>query len=156
MQNAEYKIAETFWSALTAWICVYILYIKNAFWKVPIIYPITLNGFYIDNFYNYFCEKIYTGFANLCNVIDTKVFANYNMPIYIAKTGVKISSFIETHIMNKAISTTTNTFKMISSNDIKAQDGSIQKYNTYAFIIITAILTSIILGYMLMIIYIGG
>ena len=155
-KNAEYKIAETFWSALTAWVCVYILYIKNAFWKVPILYPLTLNGFYIDNLYNYFCEKIYTGFANLCNTIDTKVFANYNIPIYIAKTCVKISSFIEAHIMNKAISITTNTFKMISSNDIKAQDGSIQRYNTYAFIIITAILTSIILGYMLMIIYIGG
>ena len=43
----DYKIAEPFWAALTAWICVYVLYIKNAFWKVPFLYSVAKNGFYL-------------------------------------------------------------------------------------------------------------
>ncbi len=154
--NTQYKIAEPFWSALTAWIVVYILYIKNAFWKIPILYSLSLNGFYLDKFYTQFISKIYTGFATVCAWFDSKVFGNYLLFTNGAKLGIKTFAFIEDKIMNGGINFITNTFKRFSLLDIKAQNGNIQRYNAYAFIIITVILTCLTLGYTAMLIYIGG
>lgn len=153
--NAQYQIAEPFWAALTAWACVYILFIKDAFWKVPILYPLTFNGFYLDKFYTEFCTKIYNNFAILCNLIDTKILANYKIITTSAKIGVKTVNFIEEKIMNNTISFITKSFKKLSLIDLRAQDGNIQKYNTYAFIIITIILICLILGYSLLIMGVG-
>lgn len=155
-KTAQYKIAEPFWAALTAWICVYVLYVKNAFWKVPILYPITYNGFYLDKIYTFFCEKIYTGFANLCNFVDTKLFANYNLLISGAKSGVKLSEFVEKKIMNGSVNLFSQGFKKLSMLDFRAQNGNIQNYNIYAFIIITVVITSLIFAYTAMLIYFGG
>ena len=155
-KTVSYKVAEPFWAALTAWVCVYILYIKKAFWRIPILYPITFNGFYLDNLYNLICEKFYKNFADLCNVIETRFFANYTLPIKMTKLGVLTSSFIENKIMNGYINFVKKSFKDISLLNLKAQNGNIQRYNTYAFIIITVILVSLILAYSVMLIYIGG
>ncbi len=153
--NAQYQIAEPFWAALTAWGCVYILFIKDAFWKVPILYPLTYNGFYLDSFYTNICTKFYTKFTNLCNLIDTKILANYCLPITLAKIGVKTFNFIEEKIMNGTVNFITKTFKKLSLADLKAQSGSIQKYNAYAFIIITIVMVCLILGYSFLIMGVG-
>lgn len=155
-KTAQYKIAEPFWTALIGWIIVYILYAKNAFWKIPILYPISLNGFYFDKLYSIFSEKIYFHFTNFCNWIDKKVFGNYKLILSSAKLGVKSSEFIETKIMNGGINYITKVFKQMSLINIKAQSGNIQNYNAYAFIILTIILTFLILAYTAMLIYIGG
>lgn len=156
-KTAQYKIAEPFWAALTAWICIciYNLYIKQGFRKIPVLYPIAANGFYLDNLYKIFCEKIYTKFAQFCATIDTKVFGNYNIFINFAKRGVKISDFIENKIMNGFVKSATKCFKKLSLIDLKAQNGNIQKYNAYAFIIVTIILSCLILGYTTILIYMG-
>lgn len=152
----EYSVAESFWAALIAWICVYVLFIKKAFWKVPILYQLTYNGFYLDKFYISCCAKFYSKFADFCNFIDKNVFSNYFFPIQISKVSVKAFGFIEEKIMNGTVNLITESCKNISILDNKAQTGNIQRYNAYAFIIITAILTCIILAYTLMISYVGG
>lgn len=155
-KTSQYQVAESFWAALTAWVCVYILYVKNAFWKVPILYPITLNGFYIDRFYLLLSEKLYGGFAKLCDKIDLNILSNYKPILFFAKLGVNVSAFVEDKIMNGTINLVTKTFRKISLLDSRGQNGSIQNYNAYAFIIITVVITCLIFGYIAMLIYIGG
>lgn len=145
--NAQYKVAECFWAALTAWICVYVLYLKNAFWKVPLIYSLAYNGFYLDKFYMTFCVSIYNKISMFLAILDTKFFANYNLILSFARFGVKISGFIENKIMNGAVKTIAMIFKRISLLDLKAQNSNIQSYNAYAFVILTIVLVCLILGY---------
>ncbi len=155
-KHSEYQIAESFWAALTAWICVYILYSKNAFRKIPIFYPLTYNGFYLDKFYTKFCVKMYGFFANICSTLDIRILANYKPIINFAKILVKIFDLIENYIMNGIIKIIVDLFKNVSIIYSKAQNGNIQNYNAYAFIIITIIITSLILAYLAMLIYFGG
>ena len=81
--------------------------------------------------------------------------ANYYLPITLAKFGVKIFNFIEEKFMNGTISFITKTFKKLSLTDLKAQSGNIQKYNAYAFIIITIVMICLILGYSFLIMGVG-
>lgn len=155
-KNFQYKIAEPFWAALTAWVVVYVLYIKNAFWKVPILYPIAYNGFYLDKIYTSLLVKIYNWVANLCAWIDLKIFGNYLLLTSSAKFGVKTFALIENKVMNGALNLTTKFFKKLSLIDSRAQSGNIQHYNAYAFIIITIILTCLIFGYIAVLMYMGG
>ena len=154
--QVQYQVAEPFWAALTAWICVYILYRKKAFWKVPLLYQLAYNGFYLDSFYTKTCIKIYELVAKACSCFDKNVFANYRPVVFISKTGVKISNFIETKVMNGTVDLVSRFIKKSSILDKKAQTGNIQRYNAYAFIIITMILVCLIYGYIAMITYIGG
>ena len=154
--TVQFKVTEPFWSALIATIIVYILYIKNAFWKVPILHSLAYNGFYLDKIYNNLLVKIYENLSNFCNWIDIKILGNYFIPVATAKTGVKISNFIEEKFMNGGLNLITKIFKGFSVFDLRAQNGNIQKYNAYAFIILTTILTCLVFGYTAMIIYIGG
>ena len=152
----QYQIAEPFWSALTAWVCVYVLYRKKAFWKVPILYPLTFNGFYLDKFYTTICVKLYEIFSKLCDFIDTKIFGNYFLITTGAKFSVNIFNFIEAKIMNGTVKSVTELCKSISTFDLKAQNGNIQKYNAYAFVKITIIITCLVLGYTATAIFIRG
>lgn len=155
-KTTQYKIAEPFWAGLTAWFVVYILYIKNAFWKVPILYSLSKNGFYLDKFYMSILTKIYAKFADFCNWFDVKVLGNYFIPVGCAKLGVNASNFVEEKIMNGGVNLTVKTFKRFSLWYLRMQNGSIQRYNAYAFIIITVVLICLIFGYMAMLMYVGG
>ena len=152
----EYKVAEPFWSALTAWVVVYILYTKNAFWKVPILYPLSYNGFYLDKFYTGTIVKIYNRFTGFLARIETGIFSNYIPLLWCAKLPVKITGWIEENIINKIVKLTAFGLKSLSHIDMKAQSGNIQRYNAYAFIIVTLILSCLIIAYMVMLSYIGG
>ena len=152
----EYKVAEPFWSALTAWVVVYILYTKNAFWKVPILYPLSYNGFYLDKFYTGTIVKIYNRFTGFLARIETGIFSNYIPLVWCAKLPVKITGWIEENIINKTVKLTAFGLKSLSHIDMKAQSGNIQRYNAYAFIIVTLILSCLIIAYMVMLSYIGG
>ena len=154
--TAKYQVAEPFWASITAWVLVYILYVKNAFWKVPIIYPLAYNGFYLDNFYTNVCVYAYDKITYLASLIDTKILANYKPVLNTIKFGVKISNFVEKNIMNALIDFITKTFKKLSIYDLKAQSGNVQTYNAYAFVIITIILTCLILSYTAIISFVSG
>ena len=154
--NAKYQVAEPFWASITAWICVYVLYVKNAFWKVPLLYPLASNGFYLDKIYTKVCVFIYELFANIANNIDVKVLGNYKLCIALAKIGVNVFNFVETKIMNGTINLITKACRRFSMFDKKSQTSNVQTYNAYAFIIITIVLTCLILGYTAIISYING
>ena len=156
LRRYEYKIAEPFWFALFAWICVYLLYINKGFKKLPLIYPLAYNGFYLDKFYMNVCAKIYAVFSDICNWVDTKVFGEYRPIIYLSKSGVKISEFIETKIMDGGVNAIKKVAKGLSGIDLRVQNGNIQRYNAYAFIIITAIITCLIFAYVAIISFVGG
>ncbi len=151
--QVKYEISEPFWAALLAWICAYILYIKDMFGEMDIL----SNGFYLDKFYTQTVTRLYEHISKFTNFIDTQVFANYKPVLASAKFGVKTSEFIEKYIMNGTVKLITNTAKGLSKLDLIAQSGNIQRYNIYAFIIITTILTCLIIGYVsLYWHYIGG
>ena len=153
---ANYHIAESFWASITAWIFAYILYIKKAYWKIPIIYSLAYNGFYIDNFYTKFCTKIYSYFTNCFNYIDNNIFTNYYLTIETLKKIVKTVNFIENKIMNGTITFIGKLFKKISLLDSKLQTSNIQAYNTSAFLIITIVIICLIFSYTFIINYIKG
>ena len=102
------------------------------------------------------CARIYAAFSNLCSWVDTKVFGEYRPIIFLSKTGVKISDFIETKIMNGGVNAIKKVTRGLSGFDLKAQNGNIQRYNTYAFIIITTIITCLIFAYVAIISFVGG
>ena len=143
----KYQITEPFWFALAACILVYILHKKNAFKQIPIIYPICLNGLYLDYFYSKTIVKLYNTFSKFLNFIDLKIFGNYAPVFFLSKFGVNAIAFIEDRVMNKSVLLISEAFKTASKYDIKAQTGKIQKYNLYAFIIITIILSILLIAY---------
>ena len=155
-KHSQYSISESFWAALTAWICTYILYIRSAFIKIPLIYPLCLNGFYLDKLYMTVGVSFYEKVCNFASFVDKNIFTNYRPIFSILKLGVNLANKIEQNIMNKSVNYIQKGFKHISIIDKKAQTGNIQKYNAYAFIIITVILTCLILAYTAIISYIGG
>lgn len=155
-KNVEYQIAESFWAALTSAIVVYVLYLKNAFWKVPLLYQLSLNGFYLDKFYTKICAGAYETFCKFCNLIDLKVLGNYSPLIWTGKVGVKFVDWIETNLINGAVTFVANIFGKISEFNKRAQNGNIQRYNAYAFAIITLVLIGFVIGYYLIISIIGG
>ena len=156
LRKFEYKIAEPFWFALFAWICVYLLYIHKSFKQIPVIYPLALNGFYLDKFYTGFCAKVYELFAHGCNYVDTNIFSEYRPLIWCSKLGVKTADFIETNIINGGVNLVTKIAKWTSKADLIAQNGSIQRYNAYAFGIITLIIIFLVLAYTTIIEILGG
>ena len=150
--TANYKIAEPFWAGLTGWVVVYILYIKKAFWRVPILYNLANNGFYLDKFYMSFCVKTYEIISKIFNFIDIRIFSNYKILTSTTKLSIKLVSFIENKIMNGTINFISKTFKRCSIYYLKVQNGSIQRYNMYAFIIIVITLLCVLFSYFLVII----
>lgn len=147
---------EALFLALVVSAITYFLYLKDSFFRIPIIYPLAFNGLYLDKFYTGFCAAIYEKFTNFCSKIDKNIFSNYKPIIYLSKAGVQITTFIEKYIMNGSVQAITNGAKQLSLIDLKAQNGNIQRYNAYAFIIITIILICLILAYSVILSFVGG
>ncbi len=152
----SYKITEPFWSALFGWIFVYILYTKNKFIKIPILYEICYEGFYFDKILTSFSDKLFNYISTISEKIEHKIFENYTVLNASARIAVNFSGLIENKIMNKSVELIKNGLLKISENDLKMQQGNIQRYNLYAFLIITVIITCLILAYTAIISYAGG
>ena len=155
-KTCQYRIAECFYAGMTSAICVYILYLKKAFWKVPVLYSWASNGFYLDKFYTTVCVKLYEKTCKVLDFLDKKIFANYMIIKFLSKTFVNIFAWIENYIMNGYVNLVNNVIKNISIKDFKAQNGNVLMYNAYAFGIITLILICLTVAYTAIINYIGG
>ena len=132
------------------------MYKKDAFKRVPYLYPLCYEGFFLDKIYNNFVVKFYNKFAEVLTFIDNRIFANYKPILCLSKLGVKIAGIIETKIMNKTVSFVSDTAKSISKSDLKAQTGNIQRYNLYAFVILTIILSTLLIAYIAIITRVQG
>ena len=119
------------------------------------LYQLALNGFYLDKFYTKICAKVYAKFSDFLNFFDVKVLANYGIVLSLTEFGVRVFNFIEEKIMNGTVNFVSKLFRNLSLCDLKAQSGNIQKYNAYAFIIITVVMICLILGYSLLIMGVG-
>ena len=101
----------------------------------------------LEKFYNIVILAMYKKTVDICNFIENNIFKKYGLIILIAKTPVKITNWIEQHVMNKTVSLISNFAKTISKRDMILQSRNIQTYNAYALIIITIIMFFIIIGY---------
>lgn len=155
-KNGIYKIAEPFWAAMTGWILVYVLYIKQSFFKIPYIYPLCYEGFYLDKFYMTVVLGLYNKIANFFTLFDTKILNNYTIQLGLSKFCVNLVSWIETNIMNRAVYTTANFAKRVSAISKQLQTKNVQWYNFYGFVIITAVISCLVIAYVAILAYIEG
>lgn len=149
-----YHIDIPYFSAILGVLFVLILNIRN--WILKISCPLFYNGFYIDKFYMTIILWLYNKFAESLAKFDTKILGNYKPIIYVSKIGVNLIDFVETKIMNGVVNEITKSIKKLSEIDLKAQNGNIQRYNLYAFLIITIIITILSIAYLTIIINIKG
>lgn len=140
-KHVSYKIAEPFWIALAGWVTVYLMYTKN--WLTKMIAPPRL----LEKLYNNVFTACYEKVAAACNFTDLKILGNYKPVKVCARTGVSVVNFVEKNVMNKAVSITASAVKKLSEADSILQSKNVQTYNAYAFILVTAVISFIILGY---------
>lgn len=152
----KYHITIPIITAAAGYAIVYWLYKRNAFFKIPYIYPILYNGLYLDKFYMTFVSNIYEKFSLLLSKYDTKIFANYKPVTFSAECMVNIINWIEINIMNKSVLITADISRRISAIGRQLQTKNIQHYNFYGFVIITTIISTLIIAYVAVLAYIRG
>ena len=130
--RGDYKIAEPYAAAIGGIVLALLLAKQNTlrrFSNTPKLVEKACNN-YVPAFYN-------------------KIFSNYGCIIWIAKLPVVITNWIEINIMNKAVTFVSDISKNLSRRDMILQNGNVQSYNAYAFIMITIITALVIIGYTL-------
>ena len=103
----------------------------------------------LEKFYNIYLPIFYDKISGSLNYIDNKILSNYKLILFISKLPVKITNWIEVNVMNKSVSFVSDISKELSRRDMLLQQGNVQTYNAYAFIIVTAIIALVIAGYLL-------
>ena len=84
--------------------------------KLPVLYNLSYNALYIDNFYNYFAKNIYSSITEAFNFVETYVYDGF---VGVIVFLVKLKSWICS----------------------KLQTGNIQSYISYSFLILAALFT---------------
>lgn len=113
--------------ALTGLLLAFVFYnTKVKPFKIPVLYPLSYNKLYIDNFYNYVADKIYHGISRICSVFDKYVIDGFVIVIAIAVRG----------------------FSWIFS---KLQTGNFQSYLAYAVAFLAIIFAGLMFVYTLII-----
>jgi NADH:ubiquinone oxidoreductase subunit 5 (subunit L)/multisubunit Na+/H+ antiporter MnhA subunit len=141
--RGDYKIAEPYAAAIGGIVLALLLAKQNTlrrFSNTPKLVEKACNN-YVPAFYN----KI----SRCLNNTENKIFSNYGCIIWIAKLPVVITNWIEINIMNKAVTFVSDISKNLSRRDMILQNGNVQSYNAYAFIMITIITALVIIGYTL-------
>ena len=148
-RHSEYKIAEPFYTALAGWLVVYIFYTKNWLTKV------TETPKLLEKFYNNILSYIFYKISLACDFVDTKILNNYKPLCATLKIGIKVADFIETYIMNGTVKLVSDGSKKLSEINSILQNGNVQTYNAYAFILLTIVVTFVIVTYKLVLIQMG-
>lgn len=152
----KYHITESFWAAITAWLVVYVLYIKKAFFKIPWIYSLCLNGFYLDKFYMTIVLWLYNSTSNVLGKFDNYILGNYNPVINISSLCVKITSWIEKNVMNRSVTAISEFCRRVSAIGKQLQTRNVQWYNFYGFTIIVFVMSVLVIAYAAILAYIRG
>lgn len=92
--------------------------------KIPVLYKLSYNAFYIEDFYSYISCKIYSSVAKLAELIDNYVFDGM---VYIVAFLARLKSWLCS----------------------KMQTGNIQSYFSYAFLILALLFTGFCIVYSL-------
>ncbi|MEI8129147.1 MAG: proton-conducting transporter membrane subunit, partial [bacterium] len=96
--------------------------------KIPILYKLSYNKFYIDNFYNFIAEKVYSTVSRICAFVD-KYFVDGL--VILAGLGVRACSWILS----------------------KMQTGNFQSYLAYSVVFLAIIFTGLMFAYTMIIHY---
>ena len=94
--------------------------------KIPILYQLSYNRFYIDNFYNFIAERIYYIICRVCYFVDK----------YFVDGVVKLSAF--------GVRGTSWVFS-------KMQTGNFQSYLAYSLIFLAFIFAGLMFAYTIII-----
>lgn len=123
---ASISITLAILAIFTAWLLYYkCLKIK----KLPILYQLSLNRFYIDNFYNFLAGKVYQKLAIFCNFIDRYILDG--VP-FLAVLKIRLGSWIFS----------------------KMQTGNIQTYIAYSLMTLAIIFSGLMITYTIIIFWI--
>lgn len=110
-------------------ILVYMFYFKNKkLAKVPILYKLSFNKLYIDNFYDFLANRIYSVFADICAFIDKYI--------------------VDGLVLLSALSARTCSWIFA-----KMQTGNFQSYIAYSVIFFAMAITALMFAYTVIIQY---
>ncbi len=111
---------------LVAILLAYLFYVKfvNMLPKLPILYNLSYNKLYIDNFYDFITQKLYLGICKTANFIDDYIFDG---TVFVTVFLTKLNAWLNS----------------------KFQTGSVQSYISYSFAILALVLTGFCLVYSL-------
>jgi len=96
--------------------------------KIPVLYKLSFNKLYIDNFYNFLSVRVYHGVSRLCSIFDKYVV-----------DGIVLLTALNTRV-----------FSWIFS---KMQTGNFQSYLSYAVVFLALVFAGLMLAYTLIINY---
>ena len=105
----------------------------------------------LEKLYNKFVPALYKKISQGLNFTDNKILSNYSILIFLSKLTVKVTNIIEEKIMNKSVSFVSDISKEFSKRDMILQNGNVQTYNAYAFILVTLVIALVIMGYKIII-----
>lgn len=94
--------------------------------KIPILYKLSYNKLYIDNFYNFISDKIYYYFSKACFIFDKYIVDGF---VILAGLSVRATSWVFS----------------------KMQTGNFQSYLAYAIIFMAIIFTGLMFAYTMII-----
>lgn len=115
--------------ALSGAIAAYIIYnTKVKSFKIPVLYQLSYNRFYIDNFYDYLTKKIYFWIASACAFFDK----------YIVDGVVILAGFV------------IRAFSWVLS---KMQTGNFQSYLAYSVMFLAIAFTALMFAYTIIVQY---
>lgn len=98
----------------------------------------------------------YNKTAHLFADFDIKFLSNYKPIQYFARTGMNLAFWIEKYIMNGTVKLVSKCAKKLSEFDLRVQNGNIQRYNLYAFIILTIIIVCLVIADLAIIMHLKG
>ncbi len=96
--------------------------------KIPVLYQLSYNKFYIDNFYNFIAEKVYSTVSRICAFVD-KYFVD----------GLVILAGLNVRALSWVLS--------------KMQTGNFQSYLAYSVVFLAIIFTGLMFAYTMIINY---
>lgn len=96
--------------------------------KIPVLYQLSYNRFYIDNLYNFLAERVYWAFSRICAIVDKYVVDGV---VILSGLGVRSCSWVFA----------------------KMQTGNFQSYLAYALVFMAIIFTGLMLAYTMIIHY---
>ncbi len=142
MFRQTYTLAEPYAAAIGGIAFALLLGKKN------VIEKINQTPKFLEKFYNNLVPRVYDKISLWLSFIDNKILSNYKLILFISKLPIKIVDWIEINIMNKYVSFVSNISKDLSRHDMLLQNGNVQTYNAYAFIIVSVIIALMIIGYL--------
>ena len=98
---------------------------------------------------NNFVPFAYSKISNGLNYFENKVLSEHKPILFISKIPVICTNWLEENVMNMSVAKVCDISRRFSKTDKFMQNGNVQTYNAYAFILVTIVIALVITGYTL-------